>query len=324
MFQIVLYRKSEQIKQEQAELKAIQGSFQEILKDKRQESVPKNQVQEHIPRTSPLKSILKNSETVMAPGGVALHYPTGEVTDLNMTSFDDRPINPMRKTFKPEIDDSKRSSPPGRRFEEKYKYEYTLRNSPRSKSLKKQQQRDKDIAMQRREKLENARDVTHEHLKATKRHCKNASDVKFRSSSAYQHRQPHSPTRTSGLKRSVYKGALDQSRDDGYTDSIDLSRASHTDKSLNSGYFRKYYKQEELLKDADKLANGNMHNRNFTKTEIRANTGGHTRARQEIRRSDYQPRTQTIDLTHTDSVIDQHNNRLSSFGVVIDKNRVQN
>ena len=70
--------KNDGLGRHEAELKAIREEYQQRLADKRAESMPKKELQERIAKTNPLKSVLRNSKTIKAPGGVAMHFPSSE------------------------------------------------------------------------------------------------------------------------------------------------------------------------------------------------------------------------------------------------------
>lgn len=106
---------------------------------------------------------MRNSETVQAPGGVALVYSNDDYADIYIETIDDRPISPLKNSqvLSPKRDRRDRESEsklgkPVRAQYENY-YEKAEERSPRSKSLKKLHNRDKKIALKRREKLESAR-----------------------------------------------------------------------------------------------------------------------------------------------------------------------
>ena len=134
------------------------------MRDKRLETQPKYNEPEHLKYTSPLRSSMRNADLVKSRGGVAIFYPKNEVERHgNLDEFDERPVSPTRLKISNGSfvvnKDSKEGS--GSRHRTKAHLYHNRRDlerfscSPKpNESLQKLHERDTEIALKRREKLE--------------------------------------------------------------------------------------------------------------------------------------------------------------------------
>lgn len=147
-------------------LKKLREDREKYIQDKRIETVPKQHQSEHTNSTAPLKSVMRNSESVKAKGGVALHY---EMQDLCRHGIvDERPISPAQHELYNRSVNDRRDREARKQMGITHNTEdYTLWKSdnkntssplkPQHTSIKDLIKRDKQLAMERRERLESAR-----------------------------------------------------------------------------------------------------------------------------------------------------------------------
>lgn len=158
----------------------LRGEKEKYLRDKRMETMPKQPEPEHRHSTVPLKSVMRNSEGVKSPGGIAMHYDMQELGKSKQQEYDDRPIRPApphrdqdrqihsaeKQAYRRDRRDRETQSSIGnkQRMEPQYFHTHTdlqeFSSSPlrkRNTSLKKLHNRDTQIALERREKVESAR-----------------------------------------------------------------------------------------------------------------------------------------------------------------------
>jgi len=147
------------------------------LRDKRIETIPKKAEPEHHHATNPLKSVLRNSAGAKSKGGVALFYSTDDLTRYEPTVVrEERPICACGTVQKRAIQEQRRtqSKSPARLDARRVYGQHLYHNkndlamfscSPLKKqtgALHKFHERDTEIALKRREKLESVRNKDRE------------------------------------------------------------------------------------------------------------------------------------------------------------------
>jgi len=328
----------------------LKDQREQVLKDKRQETRPNYSKPEHQSFTAPLKSVLRNAEAMKSRGGVALFYPMSEVgNNQNLDEYDRRQISPTRTAVIDLTHDSKerskeRSGSKGRSRAHLYHNRHDLEKfscSPKQNdSLQKLHERDTEIALKRREKLESARNKEKVQPKAAYTH--NYKNTKSRVSSVVKkdkknqryfaqfEKRSQSPTGNTGcLKRRLYEDKRyyeDDNTFDRMDDRVRTVLASrytdlpHDDRGklqrdIKYSKEKIYYKQEDLLKSKYEIINAKESDKKLNEEQQNNKFG----PRIDITRNEIPSSNTEQDNIRSDEVLNRHNNRLSEFGFSLDQ-----
>lgn len=158
---------SRDFKEDQA-LTMLRGEREKYLRDKRMETVPKPAETDHSHSTIPLKSVMRNSEGVKSKGGLALHYNMQDLCSHRPIE-EDRPISPGQSpSFAPSTEDrrgraTQKKPSRGKQNQSLHQTGYprpkstTCTSKPQNVQIKELIRRDKQIAIDRRERVESSR-----------------------------------------------------------------------------------------------------------------------------------------------------------------------
>ena len=290
------------------------------------ESVPKAPEPEQKNYTHPLKSVMRNSAGVKAKGGVALHYHMQDLCK-NHQIEDERPISPAKhKYYEREVNDTrdrdarKEMNLPKRQRTDDSPHRSSSPLKSQNKSIKDLIKRDKQIALQRRQKLDSARSKNgpSEQMKrsmATMSYAERPKSsghtrIKQRSMTSTKISRPKSPARTSCLKN---KNRQDDTVVFDRTFERE-TRANFDPKSPEETRERRYYKQEDLRDDS--------FYRKDTRERLHVALGGGSPKRQSPQRDDLQQSSSPVKAEkHHENVSSESKYRISARYEAINRDR---
>ena len=271
----------------------------------------------------------------------------------NLDEYEDRPISPVRFKANDRFGEVEENTNEDYKSKERTKthlyhnrrdFEKFSCSPKQNESFQKLHERDTEIALKRREKLESVRNKDKEQERSTySRAFKNTKskigrsarrDRKNRSHASHFERRSQSPTGNIGcLKRRAYYDQRLVEGDDTFerVDEKDrktfLSHYSELPVDHRDPYHRDhkhskeriYYRQEDLMKPQYEVTNIKEENIKSIKEENESDRFG---PRIEQTKNEIPSSPLKHDNVNADEVLNRHNNRLSEFGYALDRNQV--